>query len=205
MPNGVEYASMRHLSLLLLTVLLTSCLTRQDSLAPIITIYSPPSGSVQSSEAPNVFGYVMDDEGIRSLKVGNLELLNEDAYKAERGKKLIHFGFKPRAQSEGVFAADIVVEDRSGKVTSKRYEVSIDRTPPTVELLSVTNLSGSRLRVVGIARDNIAVKSIVIAGVVVPLVPSPEHNFSVDITQSDNMTIDISDQAGNEISEAIVR
>ncbi len=184
-------------SLLLGGLLLSGCLDRQDAMAPIIAIYDPPSGTVQSLSTPNVFGYVMDDVGIRSIKVDQVDLLEAPAYASERGKKLIQFGFRLAEGQEGDFSATITAEDVNGRTTTMAYVLQIDQTPPTIELFDVSRVSGNRLRISGIARDNIAVKSIEVAGVVVPFFPSTEQAFNLDVDITDNMQIVVTDEAGN--------
>jgi hypothetical protein len=51
--------------------------------------------------------------------------------------------------------------------------------------------------VVGIARDNDKVKSIVIAGQELSFIPQAEQRFDHAIDVTENMTIDVTDSAGN--------
>ena len=187
----------------LITFVLSYCLSRKDAVAPITTIVSPPNGSVQSSEKPNVFGYAMDDEGIRSIVVNGQDLLLNEVLKDERGKKLIHFGFSPNNQDEGTFAANIVVTDVNGRSSTFPYQLIIDKTPPTVELIEVRKIGKGRMRVHGIARDNDAVNSISIAGTSILLRPSAEYEFNHDVDISSDMTLVIVDNAGNKTSVAL--
>lgn len=184
-------------------LLLSACISRRDALEPVITIYKPPSGSVQGAGVPTVEGYVMDDEGIVSLKVGSTEFFDIGIYANDRGKRLVQFAFNPVDSGEGVFAETIVARDRSGRETVFPYELRIDITPPTVELREVQNLSGDRLRVVGVARDNDAVKSITVSGRAVEFIASPEQEFSVDVDRSENMTVEVRDQADNVTSQPL--
>lgn len=195
---------LKPVSLLCLLLLLSACMSRRDSLEPVITIYEPPNGSVQGQGIPQVEGYAMDDEGIVSLRVGSVEFLQDGSvYAGEKGKRLIQFAFNPISQTEGVFSETISVRDVSGRETVLPYKLRIDRTPPTIELREVQNLSGNRLRVVGVARDNDAVKSISVAGRNVEFIASPEQEFSVDVDQSDSMTIEVRDQADNVTSQPL--
>jgi hypothetical protein len=183
---------------------LSGCLGRKDALAPIITIYDPPNGASRSTENLIVRGYVMDDQGISSILVNTSELLDSPIYQAERGKKLIQFSFRiPGDRSD--FVSTIAVKDLSGRETLQNYQLRIDNLPPTLELNPSVSLSGNRLRISGIARDDDAVTSIVVAGYSVPFIPSlePEQSFSVDIDITDTMTIEISDRAGNLLSQPI--
>lgn len=183
------------------SLFLTSCISRGDSLAPILTM-NPPSGAVQRADNMRVDGYAMDDEGIVSIRVNNTDLLQDDLYKGEKGKKLIQFSFRPR--SDGAqFTSSVTVEDASGRVTQANYELQIDTAPPVVELLEVTSLGNSRLRVRGTASDNDLLKSITVAGQSLPFVPVSEREFSMDVEVSDAMTVDVEDRAGNKTSQPL--
>lgn len=188
---------------LLASALLTGCMSRDDAIAPIVTIYDPPAGAVRRVVDSRVCGYAMDDEGVASIRVGNSELLSNEAYQSERNKSLIEFCFRIVQQSADVFASTIVVEDTSGRSTTLNYELQLDTTPPTLELREVTQLSGDRLRVSGLARDNDLVKSITVAGQSVPFVAVAEKEFSLDIPAGGDLTIVVEDRAGNTYSQPL--
>ena len=180
-----------------LLLLLSSCIKRQDAIAPLITIVSPANGSVQNIQRPIVRGYAMDDEGVESIIVNGQDLLKSELLKNERGKKLINFAFEPQNQGEGSFAANIEVVDINGRSSLFPYELLIDQTPPTVELIELTNLGGNRIRVHGIAKDNDFVNSISIAGTSILFRPSKEYQFKADVDKSSDMTLVVKDNAGN--------
>lgn len=184
--------------LLLLSLFLTSCISRGDSLAPILTM-NPPSGAVQRADNMRVDGYVMDDEGIVSIRVNNTDLLENELYEGEKGKKLIQFSFRPRSEGNQ-FTSSVTVEDASGRTTKVNYELRIDTAPPVIELIEVTNLGNSRLRVRGTARDNDLLKSITVGGQSLPFVPIAQREFSMDVAVSETMTVDVEDRAGNQVS-----
>ena len=185
------------------TLLLTSCFARPDALAPIITIYAPANGAVQRSGDTVVRGYAMDDEGVESVLVNGAEMLSENAFGADKGKRLVEFAFKPTEQGEGTFSANIIARDRSGRETTLAYQLSIDQTPPTVELAAPTDIGGGRLRVSGVASDNDEVKSITIGGEAVQFIPAAEYTFSVDVTAGEGLSVEVSDQAGNTVSQPV--
>lgn len=193
----------RLFSYLLLVFALSSCIKREDSIAPLITIVSPPNGSVQNIQRPIVTGYAMDDEGIVSIIVNGQDILKSELLKNERGKKLINFAFEPQNQGEGSFAANIEVIDVNGRSSIFPYELLIDQTPPTVELIELSNLGGGRIRVHGIARDNDFVNSISIAGTSILFRPNKEYQFKADVDKSSDMTLVVKDNAGNETSIAL--
>jgi hypothetical protein len=181
---------------------LSACINRQDAMAPMITIVSPANGTARNADNITVYGYAMDDEGIRAIRVGNTDILATDFYSGERGKRLIQFGFRPTQQNDK-FVANIVAEDTSGRVTTLPYELIIDTTPPTIELTEVTNLVNGNIRVVGIARDNNTVQSIVIAGQALSFISQAEQSVNIDVPTSETMNIVVMDSAGNEASQPL--
>jgi hypothetical protein len=191
----------RPYSWLLSLFLLSSCLSRRDSLAPIITIYDPPNGATQGLESPIVSGYAMDDNGILSIKVDNVDLLSDPNYQSQKGKKLVQFFFRIQPQS-GEFAASVTAEDSSGNITVLPYKLKVDTQAPTLEATAV-RISDSRLRVSGVARDNDAVKYIIVEGNSIPFLASAEQSFNVDVTASSGATVIVEDRAGNKISQAV--
>ncbi len=190
----------------LLALILTGCITRSDAMAPRITIVEPASGTTRSADNLVVRGYAMDDSGINSIRVNvndkETELLDSEQLKNEKGKKLINFGFRANQVGDR-FLANIVVDDTTGRTTTLPYELIIDTIKPTIEITGVTDLGDNRLRVVGIARDNDKVKSIVIAGQALSFLPQAEQPFDQEVDIIETMTIDVTDNAGNTESVPI--
>ena len=162
----------------------------------------PASGAVRRADNLIVKGYAMDDEGIVSIRVNSTDLLKDSNYTGEKGKKLIQFSFIPQNQNNQ-FVSTVIIEDSSGRITQHNYELQIDTVPPSVELLEVSNLEGSRLRVRGVARDNDLLKSITVAGQSLPFVPVAERDFTMDVDIGDTMTVEVEDRAGNLTSQAL--
>ena len=187
----------------LLALLLGGCLERGDALAPIITIYDPPSGAVRSVADLTVQGYAMDDEGVASLRIGNQEFLDAAAYAGERGKRLIEFEFRVNPQASGTFRSTLVAEDASGRSTVLNYALQIDTTPPTLELRVLEQLGDGRWRVSGVARDNDQVRAITVAGQSVHFVAAPEKEFSIDVLPGEDPLIVVEDRAGNAFSQPL--
>lgn len=185
-----------------LTLILTACLTRRDAMAPMITIVDPANGTARNADDIIVRGYAMDDSGIRAIRVDNTDLLSAETYNNEPGKRLVPFAFRTGQRSDR-FAANIVVEDTSGRTVTLPYELIIDTTPPTIELSEVTPLGNGYVRVVGVARDDNAVQSIVIAGATLPFIPQAEQPFNSDVPSSEVMEIVVTDSAGNATSQAL--
>jgi hypothetical protein len=189
-----------------LSLALTSCLTRRDAMAPMITIVDPANGTARNADDIIVRGYAMDDGGIRAIRVSvgdkYTDLLAADAYKSEPGKRLVPFAFRTGQRSDK-FSTNIVVEDMSGRTTTLPYELIIDTAPPTIEVTEVTPLGNGNVRVAGVAKDNNTVQSIVIAGVTLSFIPQAEQPFNSDVPTSEVMDIVVTDSAGNAASQPL--
>ncbi len=171
-------------------------------MAPMVTIVSPANGTSRNTGNLVVRGYTMDDGGIRAIRVGNSDLMQSDVLKNDRGKKLVEFAFQANLTTDK-FSTNITIEDISGKTTTLPYELVIDTTLPTIEVTEARDLGNGNMRVVGIARDNIAVQSIVIAGVPLSFIPQGEQPFNLDVPTSEIMEIVVTDSAGNPVSQPL--
>src|SRR5690625_936805 len=177
-------------------LLLTGCLSRDaDSFDAVITITEPKAGTARSAEQIDVFGYAMDDRGIQAIRVDGDDLFNYTQFAGERGQKLVHFGFRGQARGEGELTYLIEVEDVDGFVTSLNYSLTVDITPPTLEL-EVTAASGGGFDIRGVARDNMAVSSIRIGGVPYTFAPAPEVSFDLPNVTPDSRVVEVADSAG---------
>ncbi|HZW99194.1 MAG TPA: hypothetical protein VFF10_03975 [Trueperaceae bacterium] len=181
-------------------LLLSSCLGRSDSLSPVIAITDPRSGATRSTEDLRISGYAMDDEGVASIRVDGLDLLANDLYASERGKGLVNFAFTKPNVVDGELTMVLEVTDVSGRTTTETYTLILDATPPTVELTTVEAAAGNRLRVEGVARDNIGVSSVRIGGVPLAFTPGPEFSFSVLVQNTEGAQVVVEDGAGNSAS-----
>ena len=200
--------ALRHkfaLVILMLPLALTGCLERTDALAPIVTVTSPANGTVRSADNLIISGYAMDDEGIAAIRVDQDDLLAFPIFQNERGKKLVQFGFRPQQIDEGQWESDIVVEDTSGFVTTLRYVLEIDTTPPTLTLSPLQNLGGGRVRVTGTAQDNQMLERISVNDTVLSFAAVQERPFSVDLSSEglDSISVQVRDQAGNETVQTV--
>lgn len=181
-------------------LLLSGCLSRDaDSFDAVITITEPKAGTARSAEQVDVFGYALDDRGIQAIRVDGDDLFRYPQFEAERGKKLVHFGFRGQARGEGELTYLIEVEDVDGFVTSLNYSLTVDITPPTLEL-EVTAASGGGFDIRGVARDNMAVSSIRIGGVPYTFAPAPEVSFDLPNVTPDSRVVEVADSAGNTIT-----
>jgi hypothetical protein len=190
------------LTFVFLALTLSACFSRRDAMAPMITIVSPANGTSKNSGNLLVRGYAMDDGGIRAIRVGDSDLMQSDVLKNERGKKLVEFAFQANLTTDK-FSRNITVEDTSGKTTTLPYELSIDTTKPTIEVTETRDLGNGSINVVGVARDNIAVQSIDVAGVALSFIPAAEQPFNLSVPTSENMQIVVKDSAGNEATQAL--
>lgn len=196
--------ALRKLVFLLLPVglLLGGCMSRPDSLAPIISITEPKSGATRSSEVLDIYGYALDDQGVVAIRVNGTDLLQFEQNAAARGKSLIQFAFRGSPDREGDVEFLIEVEDSSGRITVLPYTLRIDTTPPTLEL-EAEALGGGRYRVRGVARDNTTVSSIRLGGQPLQFVPAPETSFEFSNIALSEPLVEVVDSAGNRIEQRI--
>jgi hypothetical protein len=188
--------------LLLLALLLAGCMSRPDSLAPIISITEPKSGATRSSEVLDIYGYALDDRGVRAIRVNGTDLLQFDDNRAARDKALIQFAFRGSPDREGDVEFLIEVEDSSGRVTVLPYTLRIDTTPPTLELESEA-LGNGRYRVRGVARDNTSVSAIRLGGQPLQFVPAAETTFEFGNILLSEPVVEVVDSAGNSIERRL--
>ncbi|MEZ4630607.1 MAG: hypothetical protein R2880_07865 [Deinococcales bacterium] len=177
--------------------LLSACVKRDDALAPMISITEPKNGAVKSADALRIVGYAMDDMGIQALRVEGNDLFASEFLKNERGKKLVQFAFRPNLIREGQWGALIEAEDKSGRVSTLRYQLDIDATAPSLKVMRPEKLANGRLRVSGVARDNRLLERIVVNGVDVSFSPAREKFFTIDIEAADEVLTVVYDEAGN--------
>lgn len=186
-----------------LAILLSACFEREDSLAPVISITEPRSGTVRSTENLTISGYALDNHGIRAIFVDGSDLLDFPLFEGERGKRLVQFGFIPQQIDEGQWASYIVVEDMRGRSTELRYVLEIDTTAPELELNPLSRLGDGRVRVSGVARDNHLLARLSIAGVELSFPAVSEKVFSLDVRPDGPIVVRVEDQAGNVTSRTL--
>jgi hypothetical protein len=191
------------ITFIVLFLILTACVSRRDAMEPMITIVDPANGTTGNSGNIRVEGYAMDDGGITAIRVGDVDLMQSDVLRNDRGKKLVEFAFQANLSDTERFSRNITVEDTSGRTKTLLYELVIDKTPPTIEITEARDLGNGTMRVVGIARDNIAVQSIDIAGVPLPFISQAEQPFNTDVPTSESMQIVVMDSAGNAASQPL--
>ncbi|HEX7005173.1 MAG TPA: hypothetical protein VF168_13390 [Trueperaceae bacterium] len=185
-----------------LLAMLAGCMSRPDSLAPMIAITEPKSGATSSTEVLRIYGYALDDEGIAAIRVNGTDLMQFEENAGARGKSLIQFAFQGRPEREGEAEFLIEVEDTSGRVTVLPYVLTVDTTPPSLEL-EAEALGGGRYRVRGVARDNTEVSSIRLGGQPLQFAPAPEYSFEFSNVALAEPTIVVVDSAGNRIERSV--
>lgn len=181
-------------------LLLTGCMSRSDSLAPIISITDPKSGATSSAEVVNVYGYAYDDQGVIAIRVNGTDLLQFEENASARGRSLIQFAFRGSPDREGDVEFTIEVEDSSGRTSILPYTLLIDTTPPTLEL-ETESLGNGRYRVRGIARDNTEVSAIRLGGQPIQFAPAAETTFEFSDVPLSEPTVEVVDSAGNRIEQ----
>jgi len=187
----------------MLSLLSVGCAGRGDAMAPMVAIREPRSGATSTTENLNIIGYAFDDEGIHAIRINGLNLLASPAYASEYGKRLVEFRFSTTSSDDGDISVVIEAEDIRGNVTVLPYQLILDSTPPTLEILSATTLSNGRLRLEGIARDNTLVTSVRINGIPLAFTPAAEHTFRVDVVVVNGGEVVVEDAAGNVTRRSI--
>ena len=168
---------------------------RGDALAPVVTITEPRTGAVRAGSELRIVGYAMDDVGVTSIQVDGAELLDFPALAGERGNKLINFGFRPRLVRAGLWCSQITVTDVDGRVTALTFPLTIDGTPPTVEITGVEGLDGDRRRVSALVRDDDAVGRITVDETEQSFTPAAQVPFTFET--SGDIRLNVADVAGN--------
>lgn len=188
---------------LVVTSLLSSCLGRSDSMAPLIAITESRSGTTRNTENLRISGYAMDDAGVASIRIDGEDLLANDLYRSELGKSLVQFAFTKPNLADGELTLILEVTDVNGRTTSETYVLTLDATPPSVELTRVEAAAAGRLRVEGVARDNLRLSSIRINGVPLAFTPGNEFTFSVLVDDAADGQVVVEDGAGNVTARSL--
>lgn len=198
--------------LVLMTLTLGACVRRAESAPPIVTVTNPQCGAVRTADTVLVNGYVFADEGVKAIRVVTPDgvagdLLTAPIYTTERGKRLVHFGFRVDQPSDGRWAAAIEAEDTRGNTGRLDCGFQIDNTPPTLELNPLEAVSSTTVRVSGVARDDQQLASLRINDSNVPVGQQQERPFSVQINlrAGETVTITVVDQAGNQSEQRQIR
>lgn len=182
---------------------MSACLGRSDSSSPIIAITEPKSGTTRSAVDLRIRGYAMDDAGVASIRVDGADLLQDPLYASERGKQLVQFAFTKPNLTDGELTLVLEVTDVNGRTTTETYLLTLDATPPVVEVTRAEGAGSGRVRVEGVATDNMRLSSIRVNGVPIAFTPGREFSFSVLVDVVENGEVVVEDSAGNRTSRAL--
>jgi len=147
----------RHPLFLLLLLALSACGSRPDETPPLVGVVRPSGGAVAKGQEAVVEGYAFDDTAVVSVTAGGTEVLPEE----ERGKKLVRFRFKVQAPRSGEVRIKLRAEDAAGLSRERELALVLDQKPPKVRLERVERVDG-RLRIVGVATDDVEVDRVVV-------------------------------------------
>ncbi len=172
-------------------------------MAPIVSITEPKSGTTRSTDNLNIVGYAMDDSGVAAIRINGTDVLNDPAYAGERGERLIRFRFTVGSLQDGEVSTTIDVTDVHGRTSVLNYQLTIDNTPPTLEITRAEAMSGGQYRVEGTATDNTRVAKIEINGQPLAFTPGPEVRFAVDVAAQADRSVVVEDSAGNRVSREL--
>src|SRR5690606_35272363 len=150
-----------------------------------------------------ISGFAMDDSGDASIGVDGSDLVQDPLYASERGKGLVNFGFTEPSVADGQVKLVLEVTDVNGRAATERYVLALDASRPAAELTTVESAGSGRLRVEGVARDNVALSSVRINDVPLAFSPGSEFSFSVVVNAVENGAIVVEDSAGNRVSQAL--
>ncbi len=186
-----------------LVPLLSACMGRGDSTPPIVAITDPKSGTTRTADNLTITGYAMDDFGVASIDINGTNVMADPAYATERGKRLVRFRFTVGGLKDGEVTTHIDVADVNGRTSKLDYHLTIDNTPPTVDLTKVESAGNGQLHVEGEAKDNNRVASITVDGQPLAFTPGPDVPFSVDVPAQTGGEIVVEDSAGNKTSRPL--
>lgn len=131
-----------------------------DTVAPVLSILSPPEGAVLTATPTTVTGTVSDDTGIATVTVNGV------AATVTNGNFSASVPLDPGANTLTAVATD--TSDNSATVTRQVTYTPPDTTPPTVSVDSPSEgavVTGSPVTVSGTVSDDTGVASVTVNGV----------------------------------------
>ena len=175
--------------LLGLSVLLAGCSPRQDTFKPLIVITSPDGGSASATRSFLVKGYVVDDQGVKTLEVQKVAVKLDAP-----GEKIQPFSFRTLIQGQ---KADYLIQatDTSGNVATLTLPVRVDTVKPSVKVTKLER-DGQTLRVTGVATDDQKVAQVIVDGNRLNITPGTRVEFYAETTGT-VAEIEARDAAGN--------
>ncbi|WP_425148137.1 hypothetical protein [Deinococcus sp.] len=169
--------------------LLAACSPRQDTFKPLIVITSPDGGSASPTRSFLVKGYVLDDQGVRSLSVQDVAVRLDAP-----GEKIQPFSFRTLIQGQsGTYV--IKASDTSGNLSTLTLPVRVDTVAPKAVVTRLER-DGQNLRVTGVATDDQKVAQVIVDGNRLNIAPGTRVEFYAETTGS-RADIEVRDAAGN--------
>ena len=172
-------------------VLLASCAPRSDTFKPRIVVTAPDGGGASTTRSFVVSGYVLDDQGVKSLAVQGVNVPLEAA-----GEKIQPFSFRTLIQGASA-SYRIQATDTSGNVSTLVLPVRVDTVRPSVKVTRVEH-DGQGIRVSGVATDDQRVAQVIVDGNRLNITPGTRVEFFAETT-SLYADIQVRDGAGNTV------
>ena len=172
-------------------LLLASCAARADTFKPRIVVTNPDGGGASTTRSFVVSGYVLDDQGVKSLQVQGVDVPLEAA-----GEKIQPFSFRTLIQGASA-SYSIRATDLSGNVSTLAFPVKVDTVKPTVRVTRVER-DGQTLRVSGVATDDQRVAQVIVDGSRLNITPGARVEFYAE-TSGQYADILVRDAAGNAV------
>ena len=172
-------------------VLLASCAARTDTFKPRIVVTAPDGGGASTSRSFVVSGYVLDDQGVKSLAVQGTDVPLQAP-----GEKIQPFSFRTLIQGASA-SYSIEATDTSGNVAKLVLPVRVDTVKPKINVTRMER-DGQIIRVSGVATDDQKVAQVIVDGNRLNITPGPRVEFYAE-TNGQYADIQVRDGAGNTV------
>lgn len=170
-------------------LLMASCAARTDTFKPRIVVTNPDGGGASTTRSFLVSGYVLDDQGVKSLEVQGVNVPLEAA-----GEKIQPFSFRTLIQGSSA-TYTIRATDLSGNVSALSLPVRVDTVKPTIKVTKLER-DGQTIRVSGVATDDQRVTQVIVDGNRLNITPGTRVEFYAETTGT-YADIQARDAAGN--------
>ncbi len=171
--------------------LLASCAARSDTFKPRIVVTNPDGGGASTTRSFVVSGYVLDDQGVKSLEVQGVNVPLEAA-----GEKIQPFSFRTLIQGASA-SYTIRATDVSGNTSTLNLPVRVDTVMPTVKITRLER-DGPNLRISGVATDDQRVAQVIVDGNRLNITPGTRAEFYAE-TSGQYADVQVRDAAGNTV------
>lgn len=187
----VPLSARYHCVLMGACLLLASCAARTDTFKPRIVVTAPDGGGASTSRSFVVSGYVLDDQGVRSLAVEGTDVTLQAP-----GEKIQPFSFRTLIQGASA-SYSIRATDTSGNVSTLVLPVRVDTVKPKINVTRVER-DGQIIRVSGVATDDQKVAQVIVDGNRLNITPGRRVEFYAE-TNGKYADIQVRDAAGNTV------